>query len=255
MMDTFKKPLEELKDYSDLVESLKKDSGFFAVSGCIDAEKPHLIYGAGSGMKNRIVVAASEQKAKELCEEYRFFEKEAVYFPAKDILFYQADIHGNLLTQERIRTLKAVSEQTGVTVFTTFDALMNEMAEPKSFTAAVKKFKIGDTVNLQDLEKELVEMGYVRGYQVEAAGEFAVRGGILDIYPFTEENPLRMELWGDEVDSLRNFDVESQRMIENLDEITVYPACEFILSGEMREKGIQNCARRAKKSGNSSDRK
>jgi len=86
------------------------------------------------------VVAASEQKAKELCEEYRFFEKEAVYFPAKDILFYQADIHGNLLTQERIRTLKAVSEQTGVTVFTTFDALMNEMAEPKSFTAAVQKF-------------------------------------------------------------------------------------------------------------------
>ena len=247
MMDTFKKPLEELKDYSDLVESLKKDSGFFAVSGCIDAEKPHLIYGAGSGMKNRIVVAASEQKAKELCEEYRFFEKEAVYFPAKDILFYQADIHGNLLTQERIRTLKAVSEQTGVTVFTTFDALMNEMAEPKSFTAAVKKFEIGDTVNLQELEKELVEMGYVRGYQVEAAGEFAVRGGILDIYPFTEENPLRMELWGDEVDSLRNFDVESQRMIENLDEITVYPACEFILSGEMREKGIQKLRAESKK--------
>ena len=177
-------------------------------------------------MKNRIVVAASEQKAKELCEEYRFFEKEAVYFPAKDILFYQADIHGNLLTQERIRTLKAVSEQTGVTVFTTFDALMNEMAEPKSFTAAVKKFEIGDTVNLQELEKELGEMGYVRGYQVEAAGEFAVRGGILDIYPFTEENPLRMELWGDEVDSLRNFDVE-----------------------------LKNCARRAKKSRNSSERK
>ena len=247
MMDTFKKPLEELKDYSDLIESLKKDSGFFAVSGCIDAEKPHLIYGAGSGMKNRIVVAASEQKAKELCEEYRFFEKEAVYFPAKDILFYQADIHGNLLTQERIRTLKAVSEQTGVTVFTTFDALMNEMAEPKSFTAAVKKFEIGDTVNLQELEKELVEMGYVRGYQVEAAGEFAVRGGILDIYPFTEENPLRMELWGDEVDSLRNFDVESQRMIENLDEITVYPACEFILSGEMREKGIKKLRAESKK--------
>ena len=90
-------------------------------------------------------------------------------------------------------------------------------------------------------------MGYVRGYQVEAAGEFAVRGGILDIYPFTEENPLRMELWGDEVDSLRNFDVESQRMIENLDEITVYPACEFILSGEMREKGIQKLRAESKK--------
>ncbi len=238
MMDTFKKPLEELKDYLDLTETLKRQSGFFSVSGCIDAQKPHLIYGTGSTAKNRIVVAASEQKAKELCEEYRFFEKEAVYFPAKDILFYQADIHGNLLTQERIRTLKAVAEQSKVTVFTTFDGLMNEMAEPKNFVAAVKKFAVGDTVNLQELEKELVNMGYVRNYQVETAGEFAVRGGILDIFPLTEENPLRMELWGDEVDSLRNFDVESQRMIDSLEEITVYPACEFVLSGEAKEKGI-----------------
>ena len=99
-------------------------------------------------------------------------------------------------------------------------------------------------------------MGYVRSYQVEAAGEFAVRGGILDIYPFTEENPLRMELWGDEVDSLRNFDVESQRMIENLDEITVYPACEFILSGENERKGNPKTARgEQKSSGTVPDRK
>lgn len=247
MMDTFRKPLEELKDFEDLTESLKTLTGFVSVSGCIDAEKPHLIYGIKDGVESKIIVASSEQKAKELYEEYRFFDKEAVYFPAKDILFYQADIRGNLLTQERIKTLKAVAEQKSVTIFTTFDALMNEMAEPENFLVSVKRFEIGDTVNLQQLEKELVDMGYVRNYQVEAAGEFAVRGGILDIFPLTEENPFRMELWGDEVDSLRNFDVESQRMIENLEKITIYPACEFILSEDRKTAGIKKLQAESKK--------
>ena len=91
-------------------------------------------------MKNRIVVAASEQKAKELCEEYRFFEKEAVYFPAKDILFYQADIHGNLLTAgAHPHIQKRFPSRPGSQCITTFDALMNEMAEPESFTASSQK--------------------------------------------------------------------------------------------------------------------
>lgn len=237
-MKAFQTPLEELKDFEDLSNQLKTLQGIVLISGCIDAGKPHMIYGIGDGF-SKVVVASSEQKAKELYEEYRFFDKEAVYFPAKDILFYQSDIHGNLLTQERILALQAISEREQVTLFTTFDGLMNKLAEPFYFTDAVKKFIIGDVVDLARLEKELVAMGYVRNYQVESAGEFAVRGGILDIFPLTEENPFRMELWGDEIDSLRNFDVESQRMIENLEKITIYPACEFVLNEEKKDAGIK----------------
>ena len=237
-MKAFQTPLEELKDFEDLSEQLRTLQGLALVSGCIDAGKPHMIYGIG-GDFSKVVVASSEQKAKELYEEYRFFDKEAVYFPAKDILFYQSDIHGNLLTKERIMALQAIYERKHVTLFTTFDALMNELAEPFYFTDAVKKFAIGDTIDMAKLQKELINMGYVRNYQVENAGEFAVRGGILDIFPLTEENPFRMELWGDEVDSLRNFDAQSQRMIENLDEITIYPACEFVLTEETKEAGIK----------------
>lgn len=237
-MKAFQTPLEELKDFEDLSKQLQTLQGTVLVSGCIDAGKPHMISGIGDGF-SKVVVASSEQKAKELYEEYRFFDKEAVYFPAKDILFYQSDIHGNLLTRERILALQAISERKKITLFTTFDGLMNELAEPFYFTDAVKKFAIGDAVDLAKLEKELVAMGYVRNYQVEGTGEFAVRGGILDIFPLTEENPFRMELWGDEIDSLRNFDAESQRMIENLDEITIYPACEFVLNEERKDAGIK----------------
>ena len=84
---------------------------------------------------------------------------------------------------------------------------------------------------LPDYRKSL-DLGYVREVQIEKPGQFAVRGGILDIFPLTEEVPVRIELWGDEVDSIRTFDVESQRSIENLQEIEVYPAAEFENSNE-----------------------
>ena len=76
------------------------------------------------------------------------------------------------------------------------------------------------------MKEELVELGYERTGQVELPGQFSVRGGIIDIYPLTEDNPWRIELWDDEVDSIRSFDAESQRSLENVDEITIYPAAE-----------------------------
>ena len=80
--------------------------------------------------------------------------------------------------------------------------------------------------DLEELKKTLVSLGYERMGQVEGEGQFAIRGGILDIFPLTEETPVRVELWGDEVDSIRSFDVESQRSIENLEELVIYPATE-----------------------------
>jgi transcription-repair coupling factor (superfamily II helicase) len=85
---------------------------------------------------------------------------------------------------------------------------------------------------------QLVRMGYEKEYQVESSGQFAVRGGILDIFPLTEEQPVRVELWGDEVDTIRSFDVESQKSIETLEEIVIYPACEFVPSEEQKQRGI-----------------
>lgn len=82
-------------------------------------------------------------------------------------------------------------------------------------------------LKLDEMAERLSDVGYDREVQVEGPGQFAVRGGILDIYPLTEEFPVRIEFWGDEVDSIRTFDVESQRSIENMTEITIYPAVEF----------------------------
>ena len=127
-MRAFVEPLKSLSGFPEMVQAAKKQPGLHSVTGCIDAQKPHMIYACGDG--NKIVVTFHEQKAKEIYEEYRFFDPQAVYYPAKDVLFYQADIRGNVLTAERMRALKAIRNREKVTLITTFDALMNTQAPP-----------------------------------------------------------------------------------------------------------------------------
>lgn len=246
-MNTFTRPLLGLKEFEDLEAALPGLKGVVQVSGCIDAAKPHMIYSVNNGSGNRIIVTFHEQKAKELYEEYRFFDQRTAYYPAKDILFYQSDIRGNVLTAERINALKLMAEERSCTIITTFDGLMNPMPGPEQFIRSVTKLSVGESVNLERLTRHLIELGYEKNYQAETMGEFSVRGGIIDIFPLTEDNPFRIELWGDEVDSIRSFDAESQRSIENLDEVHIYPACELVLTAEERRAGIGRILKEAEK--------
>ena len=246
-MRAFSEPLKELKEFENLSAIVQKLRGIAQISGCIDAAKPHLMYSVNNGSGNRIIVTFQEQRAKEIYEEYRFFDPKAAYYPAKDILFYQSDIRGNVLTAERINALKMLAEEPACTIITTFDGLMNPMPVPENFIQSVIKVAVGDTLNLEELVKHLVELGYEKKYQAETMGEFSVRGGILDIFPLTEDNPFRIEFWGDEVDSIRSFDAESQRSIENLEEISIYPACELVLTVQERQAGIGRILKEADK--------
>jgi len=244
---TFLEPLENLSGFSDMLKSAKKEKGLYSVTGCIDAQKPHMMYACSGGRKNTIIVTFHEQKAKELYEDYRFFDADVVYYPAKDVLFYQSDIRGNVLTAERIRALKMIHEKEHVTVITTFDALMNTQAPPENVWESVLALKPGDEIALDEVMAQLVRMGYEKEYQVETMGQFALRGGILDIFPLTEENPVRIEMWGDEIDTIRTFDTESQKSIENIEGIRIYPACELVLSDDEKRTGIEKLLAEAKK--------
>lgn len=237
-MDTFRAPLKYLKEFEDLQQALTRGKGIFQVSGCIDSQKPHLIDSCGDEFRCKLVVTFSEQRAKELYEDCRFFQKDAVYYPARDILFYQSDLRGNLLTGQRISAIKSVLTLEHPMVITTYDALMDRLAPLSVIQDSVCHFRVGDSLQIETLSRQLVQMGYERNYQVEASGQFAIRGGIVDIFPLTEDNPLRIELWDDEIDSLRSFETDSQRSIENLDEIWIYPASEIVLNQDLIDKGL-----------------
>lgn len=242
-MKLFLDPLEQLQVYEDIRDHLQKKSGLAAVFGVTDAAKPHLMDALGKGFLKNLIITYDEQRAREIVDAYRFFRKNeessTLYFPAKDALFYQSDIRGNALTKERLTVLRALLSEEAPVIVTTFDALLGHLPSPARVRAACLKLEAGEIVALEELKHKLVGMGYSAEYQVEQPGQFAVRGGILDIFPMTDPVPVRIEFWDDEIDSIRSFSPESQRSIETISGITVYPAGEMILTEEEIETGLK----------------
>ena len=117
-------PLKELAEYDEIRKVTRQGKGTVALSGCVDSQKLHMIYGLSDGLKYKVIVTYSDLKAKEIYEEYRFYDRNVMLYPAKDLIFFQADIHGNQLVQERIKTLRRVVEGKPVTIVTTYAALM-----------------------------------------------------------------------------------------------------------------------------------
>jgi transcription-repair coupling factor (superfamily II helicase) len=130
---------------------------------------------------------------------------------------------------------------------TTVDALMDCVLPLEFLERHIFSLKEGEETDLSGLLKKLSSLGYERCGQVEAPGQFALRGGILDVFSLTEDAPVRIEFWGDEIDSIRSFDVQSQRSIENLKEFVIYPAAELILDENTLAGGIAAIEKEKKK--------
>ena len=230
-------PFRRLGVYGDIENKIHKNRGVISLSGCVDSEKVHAAFCLWQGFRCRLFVTYSEQKARELAEDIKFFDRNVLIYPAKDFLFFHADIQGNVLVGQRVKVLKALCEQEEVTIVATFDALMDALRPFGEVREEILTLAPGQIVETEALSIRLTRLGYERTAQAEMPGQFAVRGGIVDIYPLTGENPWRIEFWDDEVDSIRSFDPESQRSIETLDRVTVYPAAEQEVQGGRRGKG------------------
>ena len=232
-------PLSELASFDEAQKTLKTKSNCVLVTGTVDSQKWNLADALTEGFKDRLIVTYSEVRVKEIYEDYRMYDKNVRMFPAKDAIFYQADVHGNKITKERIGCLKRILMGLPCTVVTTFGALMNVEAELSGLKESLLKMSVGSVITEHEISKKLLALGYEKTYQVETGGQYSIRGGIVDIYDLTEENPYRIELWGDEISSIRSFDVESQRSIERLESITVYPATELPLSEDAMLDGLK----------------
>ena len=232
-MKAFLTPLQGLAEFEQIKEKSKTNKGILQVSGCMESQKSHLMYGLSGIAPYRLILAEDERRAREIYEDYRFYDRKVYSYPAKDLLFFQADIHVNLLIRQRMKVIKALLEEKELTVVTSIDGCMDFLESLEKIKEQLIHYESDSTVDIEQLKNQLVALGYERVGQVEMPGQFSVRGGIVDIYCLTEENPWRIELWGDEIDSIRSFDPESQRSLENLEELTIYPAVEHIGDKDM----------------------
>ena len=241
-------PLLELQEYDNLVQALKSGKGPLQVTGTLDSQKVHLMYelGEASAFSWKLVVTYDDIRAKEIYDDFRSFTSQVWLYPAKDLLFYSADIHGNLMARQRIAVLRRLMEDREGVVVTTMDGLMDHLLPLKYLREQSITVESGQVIDLDVWKERLIAMGYERVAQVDGMGQFSIRGGIVDIFPLTEEVPVRIELWDDEVDSIRTFDLESQRSVEQLENITIYPAAEVVLSADQLAAGIRRLEKEEK---------
>lgn len=239
MSKVFVNPLAELIEYEELNRDLERGKGPVQVSGCMDSQKVHLMEETLGSIPWKLVVTYDDNRAKEIYDDFRCFRPDVWLYPAKDLLFYSADIHGNLMARQRLQVLRHLMEDAAGVVVTTLDGLMDHLLPLKQLREQILHVETGQELDLEEWKERLVELGYERLPQVEGMGQFSIRGGILDVYPLTEEMPVRIELWDREVDSIRTFDLESQRSIEQLEAMDIYPATENVLTRQQLQQGIR----------------
>ncbi|MGL6198639.1 MAG: transcription-repair coupling factor [Lachnospiraceae bacterium] len=220
-------PLRELAEFDAIKSKRMEAPGMIQIAGCVNSQKTHLAYALGDDCLYKIIAVSSELKAKQIYEELKMLEEDVYLYPVKDLLFYHADLRGKYVTKQRMEVIQALVEKDTLTVIVSFEGFMDTVLPFEEIKERLIKLSPGNVIDFEKLKEDVVLLGYEREEQIEGPGQFAVRGGILDIYPLTEEVPIRIEMWGDEIDSIRTFDIKNQLSIENLNEVLLYPATEF----------------------------
>ena len=223
MNKTYLEPITQLEEFARLVKGIRA-GGTQLVSGCIDAEKALLAYAlADKYGKRAVILCENDLKAKQFFEDFHFYHKNVYLYPAIDLLFYQADVSSGVLDEQRAEALRAIASDRDAAIVLPAPALMDKIAAKQVFTDHILSMKVGMETDLGALLETLAAMGYERTGTVYLPGQFALRGDILDIYSMTAEEPVRIEFFGDEIEAIRTFDVESQLKIEDLTKTEIYP--------------------------------
>ncbi len=220
----FKNLLSEYKEYSDFLAALKNGDTPISVSGLVEAAWGQFIFET-AGKKRALVIAYNDQEAQRIADNLRFFCDRVFVFPSKEYVFFDIDAYDRYSENTRLEALSNILEG-GITVASA-DSLLTFTLPREKLENDILVIKDGGEYNIEELIKKLVDMGYTREEEVSGKGQFAVRGGILDIFSPQRENPVRIEFFDIQVDSIRGFDIETQRSVENLKETKIIPASEL----------------------------
>lgn len=163
-----------------------------------------------------------------------YFTQKIVFIPKREIVTYDYVAESNDLQTKRAEALSSIYKGEAEVVITTIEAIQQRIIPKELLFNEILNFKVGKSYNIETIKKSLLSLGYARCELIEAKGQFSIRGGIIDV-GITEKEGVRIELWGDEVDSIRYFNISNQRSTKMIEEIEIYPAHEFIL-----EKNIED---------------
>lgn len=235
-MNTIISKLQNLPKFQEYISKIKEKNSQIAISGLSDVGKVQFIYSTKESTNKPIcIVTYNELQAKKIIEDLKYFAKDfesILYFPKKEIVTYDYDVESKDLPYERIEILNKIENKKAKLIVTTIEALMQKMIAKESLYQNKLEMKVGNNYNIEEIKQKLLLLGYERNDLVENKGEFSIRGDIIDI-ALSKKEGVRIEFWGDEVDSIRKFNLSSQRSLEMLQKVEIMPAHEFVIEDSL----------------------
>lgn len=227
-MSCFAKIMQNNEEYKKLIFALDKKRVPMGALGLSHINKAHLMHTLCADGRKCIAVTPDEASARRLADDMTSMGSRAYIFPARDFSFSTTEGQSREYEHVRIGALSKILQDDFDVITCSIEAFLQFTIPPEELSERSFKLISGEDYSLDKAVSILIKAGYVRSPQVDGSGQFAVRGGILDVFPPDRENPVRIEFWGDTVDSIASFEAESQRRTDNLDEIEITPATEII---------------------------
>lgn len=234
-------PLINGEEFSSIHKYLENHRHPVEIEGLSESGRAYFINGVYESLnKSMVIVTHSDMEAKNLYEDLNLYMNNVYYFPAKEVVFYNIDAISGDLRWARLKVIKEILTKKKNIIVTSIDAFAVKYTPKKLFLDHKIKLKVQQEVDFKEITRLLVEGGYERVDIVEGKGEFSLRGGLLDVFPADSIYPYRIELFGDEIDSIRTFNIESQRSIEKVKSIDIFPAKEIIVDSSITDNAINN---------------
>lgn len=234
--------LENSKKFLEIINHIKSEKSPISLSGLSDMGKVQTIATLNNALnKNICVITYNQIQAKRLLKDIGYFTSKAAIFPKKELVTYDYIAESKNLPYERIEVLNNIHNNKINILILTIESVMQDIIPKNVLYKNNLNLKIGDTLNIDYLKQKLIDLGYERKDLIDGRGQFSIRGGIVDI-SISEKYGVRLEFWGDDIDSIRKFDIISQKSIEMLENIEINPSHEYILEYELDEviKNIEN---------------
>ncbi|MBR6968628.1 MAG: transcription-repair coupling factor [Ruminococcus sp.] len=246
-MKLFKDIFSELAGFRSLREAIDKHISPVSVTGLSHIHRAQLIYSLGSG-RTDLVITGTEAEAKKLCDDINMMAgaEEAVLFPSKELVFTPVDSTNHEYEHMRIAALIKAAKSRCSVICASIEAVMQPVIPVGVLIAAGIELRQGQEISLTELSVTLARCGYQRCEKVEGASQFSVRGSILDIFPVQSDKPVRIELWGDEIDSISEFETDTQRRTDALETVEIYPSGEVLYDNEELADRIEELCKKVR---------
>lgn len=234
------RPLKENKKFNKIIEDIGAGRYPISIYDVSDSGKNYVIDAVFEKLeKSIVIITESDIEAKNIYEDLNLYTTNVYYFPAKETVFYNIDAVSGDLRWARLKVIKEILNSKKKIIVTSIDAFTARYIPHKLFSKYSLKIKEGQEIDTKNIIADFVSSGYERTESVDGKGQFSIRGGIIDIYPTCSSYPYRIELFGDEVDSIRTFNTVSQRSIEKVKSAEIFPAKEIIISEDDKKAGCQ----------------